>query len=139
MAASGKRCMPEKPKKILVVEDDKLTQTIICDILKSAGYQVVTAHDAATTVKMVREEEPDLITLDVVLASNSPSDSMDGFKVATWLKRLNPEKETPIIVISGIDPNKIIQGASEVNAYTFLPKPIEKAKLLATVAAALKD
>ena len=131
--------MTTKPKKILVVEDDKLTQTIICDILKSAGYQVVTAHDASTTVQMVREEDPDLITLDVVLACESPSESMDGFKIATWLKRLNPEKENRIIVISGVDPNKVVQGASAVNAYTFLPKPIEKAKLLATVAAALKN
>ena len=131
--------MTTKPKKILVVEDDKLTQTIICDILKSAGYQVVTAHDAGTMVQMVREEDPDLITLDVVLACESPSDSMDGFKIATWLKRMNPEKENRIIVISGVDPNKVVQGASAVNAYTFLPKPIEKAKLLATVAAALKN
>jgi CheY-like chemotaxis protein len=139
MSAIGKWCMPKKPKKILVVEDDKLTQTLICDILKSAGYQVVTANDAATTVKMVQEEEPDLITLDVVLASESPTDCMDGFKVATWLKRLHPEKENIIIIISGVDPDKVIQGASAVNAYTFLPKPIEKAKLLATVAAALED
>jgi CheY-like chemotaxis protein len=130
--------MPEQPKKILVVEDDKFTQTLICDILKSAGYQVITAQDAATTVKMVREEAPDLITLDILLATDSPTDSMDGFKVATWLKRLNPEKENTIIIISGADPNKVIQGASDVHAYSFLPKPIEKAKLLATVAAALK-
>ena len=61
----------------------------------------------------------DLITLDIVLAAESPDDMMDGFKVATWLKRLNPDKETPIIIISGIDPNKIVQGAAAVNAYTF--------------------
>ena len=131
--------MQKKPKKVLVVEDDKLTQMLICDILKSAGYQVVTAQDAATTVKMVREEEPDLITLDVLLAAESPADSMDGFKVATWLKRMDPDRNIPIIIISGIDPNKVIQGASAVDAFTLLPKPIEKAKLLATVAAALKN
>lgn len=130
--------MSTQPKKILVVEDDRLTQVIICDILKAAGYKVVTARDASTTVKMVRQENPDLITLDIILAAESPDDMMDGFKVATWLKRLNPEKETPIVIISGIDPNKIVQGAAAVNAYTFLPKPIEKAKLLAAVAGALK-
>lgn len=130
--------MATKPKKILVVEDDKLTQTVISDILKSGGYQVVTANDASSTVKVVREENPDLITLDVILACESPSDSMDGFEVASWLKRLDPDRNIPLIIISGIDPNKVVLGASAVNAYSFLPKPVEKAKLLAAVAAALK-
>lgn len=130
--------MATQPKKILVVEDDRLTQKVICDILKSAGYTVVTARDASTTVKLVREENPDLITLDIMLATDSPLDTMDGFKVAAWLHRLNPDKETPIIVISGIDPNQVIKGAAAVHAYTFLPKPIEKATLLAAVAGALK-
>jgi CheY-like chemotaxis protein len=130
--------MSTKPKKILVVEDDRLTQTLISAILKAAGYEVVTARDASTAVKIAREEDPDLITLDIVLAAESPDDVMDGFKVATWLKRLNPEREVPIIIISGVDPNKIIQGASAVHAYTFLPKPVEKARLLAAVAGALR-
>ena len=130
--------MPEKPKKILVVEDDRFTQKVICDILKSAGYLVVTARDASTTVKMVRQEHPDLITLDIVLAADTPEDMMDGFTVATWLKRLNPDTKIPIIIISGVDPNQIIQGASAVHAYAFLPKPVEKAKLLAAVAGALR-
>ncbi len=130
--------MATKPKTILVIEDDRLTQKVICDILKSAGYQVLSAGDASTAMKIVRQENPDLITLDILLAADSPTDSMDGFEVATWLKRLNPEKQTPLIVISGIDPDKIIQGAAAVNAYTFLPKPVEKAKLLAAVASALK-
>ena len=130
--------MAEPSKKILVVEDDRLTQAVICDILKSAGYKVVMARDASTTVKLVREEHPDLITLDIMLAAESPDDMMDGFKVANWLQRLIPEKYPPIIIISGIDPNQIIQGASAIRAYTFLPKPVEKVKLLAAVAGALK-
>jgi CheY-like chemotaxis protein len=130
--------MPVKPKKILVVEDDTVTQSVISDILKNAGYEVHTTRDASSTVKISREIDFDLITLDVVLAAESPGDSMDGFKVATWLKRLNPEKEIPTIVISGVDPNKIVAGAAAVQAYTFLPKPVEKKSLLAAVAAALK-
>jgi CheY-like chemotaxis protein len=127
-----------KAKKILVVEDDKVTQKLIADVLRSAGYEVTTAHNGATAVKSARENEPDLVTLDIHLAKDSPDDSWDGFSVASWLRRVNEGKPIPIIIVmSGLDPGQNIESAASVGAYTFLPKPIEKKKLLETVAAAL--
>ena len=126
-------------KRILVVEDDRVTQKVIADLLRSAGYVVDTAHNGATAVKSARENEPDLVTLDINLAKDSPDDSWDGFSVAGWLRRINEGKPIPVIVVvSGMDPDKIIEDASAVGAYTILPKPVEKQKLLDTVAAALK-
>jgi len=127
-----------KSKKILVVDDDNVTRKIITDILVAAGYQVVTAADAVSAVNAARSEEPDLITLDVMLPADSPTDSMDGLKLARWLQRLNPEKKIPTIIISGLEPGDLIEEAAAVGAYTFLPKPFEKAQLLAAVKAALK-
>jgi CheY-like chemotaxis protein len=127
-----------KAKRILVVEDDRVTQKLIADVLRSAGYEVSTAHNGATAVKTAREQEPDLVTLDIHLAKDSPDDSWDGFSVASWLRRVNEGKPRPIIiVVSGLDVGKNIENAASVGAYTFLPKPIEKKKLLETVAAAL--
>ena len=129
-----------KPKRILVVEDNKVTQKLIADVLRSAGYEVDTAHNGATAVKCARENEPDLVTLDIQLDKDSPDDSWDGFGVASWLRRISEGKHKPvIIVVSGLDPAKNIGNAASVGAYTFLPKPIEKQKLLDTVAAALKQ
>jgi CheY-like chemotaxis protein len=125
-------------KKILVVDDDLVTQKIIGDILVSAGYQVVSATDAASAVNAARSEQPDLITLDVLLPADSPTDSMDGLKLARWLQRLHPEKKIPTIIISGLDPGELIEEAAAVGAYTFLPKPFDKTQLLAAVTAALK-
>ena len=131
---------PMKAKKILVVEDDKLTQKLIADVLRSAGYEVTTAHNGATAVKAAREQEPDLVTLDIHLAKDSPDDSWDGFGVANWRRRINEGKPKPvIIVLSGLDPAKIIENAASVGAYTFLPKPFEKKRLLEVVAAALEQ
>jgi CheY-like chemotaxis protein len=128
-----------KAKRILVVEDDKVTQKLIADVLRSAGYEVDTAHNGATAVKSARENEPDLVTLDIQLAKDSPDDSWDGFSVASWLRRVNKGKSMPvIIVVSGLDPAENIENAASVGAYTFLPKPIEKQKLLDLVAEALK-
>ena len=129
-----------KAKRILVVEDDKGTQKVIVDALRSAGYEVATAHNGATAMKMAREQEPDLITLDILLAKDSPDDSWDGFSVAGWLQRMNVGKPMPVIVvISGLDPGKTIENAASVGAYTFLPKPFEKKQLLEVVAAALEQ
>ena len=81
-----------KAKKILVVEDDKVAQKLIVDALKAAGYEVATAYDGATAVAKARELEPDLVTLDIQLAKDSPDDTWDGFSVATWLRRISESK-----------------------------------------------
>ena len=129
-----------KAKRILVVEDDKVTQKVIADALRSAGYEVATAHNGATAVKLARELEPDLVTLDIHLAKESPDDTWDGFGVANWLRRIAEGKQMPaIVVISGLDPEKTIEDAAAVGACTFLPKPFEKKKLLEVVAAALEQ
>jgi CheY-like chemotaxis protein len=127
-------------KKILVVEDDKVTQKLIADTLKSAGYEVFTAHNSATAVKLAREKEPDLITLDVELTKDSPDDSWDGFSIAGWLRRVNEGKAKPVLmVISGSrEPGTLVERAAKLGVYTCLIKPIEKQQLLDTVAAALK-
>jgi CheY-like chemotaxis protein len=128
------------PKKILVVEDNKVIQKLIADTLNSAGYEVITAHDAATAVKLAREEDPDLITLDIELATDSPDDSWDGFSVAGWLRRLHKGKAKPVlIVISGSrDPDKMVEQASKLGIYTCLTKPVNKKQLLEAVTGALK-
>jgi two-component system OmpR family response regulator len=126
--------------KILVIEDDRVTQKLIADTLKSAGYEVTTAQDGASAVKTAREVEPDVVTLDIQLAKNSPDDSWDGFTVASWLRRINEGKPRPIIiVVSGLEPAEIIESAAAVGAYTFLPKPFNKQKLLDIVKQALKS
>lgn len=127
-------------KKVLVVEDDKVTQKLIAGTLKSAGYEVFTAHNSATAVKIAREKAPDLITLDIELAKDSPDDSWDGFSIASWLRRMNEGKSKPaLMVISGNpDPDKLIEKAAQLGIYTCLTKPIEKRTLLDTVAKALK-
>jgi two-component system, OmpR family, response regulator len=126
-------------KKILVVEDDSIVQKLIADALRSAGYEVATARDGASAMKMARELEPDLVTLDILLAKDSPDDSWDGFSLGAWIRRINEGKPTPvIIVVSGLEPAEIIESAAAIGAYTFVPKPFTKKKLLDVVADALK-
>jgi two-component system, OmpR family, response regulator len=127
-------------KKILVVEDDMLVQKLIADTLRAAGYEVKVAKDGATAVKVAREFEPDVITLDILLAKDSPDDSWDGFSVISWLRRMSVGKQVAtVIVVSGLEPSDVIQKAAAIGAYTLLPKPVGKQKLLEAVAQALSS
>ena len=128
-----------KAKRILVVEDDKVVQKVIADTLKIAGYEVATAYDGATAVKLAREQEPDLVTIDIELAKESPDDSWDGISVASWLRRLHQGDAKPVfIVISGHgEPAMIVKRAAAVGVYTCLIKPVDKKQLLHEVATAL--
>ena len=126
-------------RKILVIEDDLVTQKVIADALSSSGYDVVTARDGAGAVQSAREQKLDLITLDIKLAKESPDDHWDGFAVARWLMRITDEASMPaLIVVSSLDPEDVIEQAADVGAYTFLPKPFTKQKLLDAVAEALQ-
>ncbi len=138
MCAIGTQRM--NAKRILVVEDNKVVQKVIADTLKATGYEVFLAHNGATAVKQAREQEPDLVTLDIELAKDSPDDSWDGISVAGWLRRMRVGESKPaLIVISGHgDPAKIVKQAADVGVYTCLTKPVDKQQLLGAVAAALK-
>lgn len=126
-------------KKVLVVEDNGVTQRWIAGILQSAGYTVLTAKDAATALNIARTEKPDLITMDIDLSTGSPGDHWDGFTIARWLRRLNQEgPRVPIVVLSNFDPVQVQSQIGEIGAYAFLHKPVEKVQLLAVVADAIK-
>jgi CheY-like chemotaxis protein len=94
-------------------------------------------------MQIIRKENPDLVTLDINLAMLSPDDAWDGFAVGHWLRRLHEGKEGKprplVVVLSGLGPEKILEKAAAIGAYTFLPKPFEKQKLLSIVAEALKS
>jgi CheY-like chemotaxis protein len=129
-----------KPKKILVVEDEKAVQDFFCDVLRSAGYEVLTAGAAVTAVNLARMEEPDLITLDIKLSLDASDAAWDGFSVVTLLRRLNSTKPPPIVVISGTPyPGSAIEKALEAGVHTYLAKPVGSEMLLNVIADALRS
>jgi CheY-like chemotaxis protein len=126
------------PKKILVVEDDKFVQKCISGILTAAGYKVLTAEDPSATLRLIRTEHPDLITLDIDLSRGAPSDSWDGFTIVDWLQRLNDGNQPAVIVmISGSDPAALAAKIKAARIFAFLRKPVLKEPLLEMVARGL--
>lgn len=56
------------PKKILIIEDEKLLGEIYKDKLSGVGFEVIWAFEAKNALKLVKKEKPDLILLDILLS-----------------------------------------------------------------------
>ena len=129
-------------RKILVVDDDAVIIKTTSVKLKSQGYQVASALDAAEAVSAIRHERPDLILLDVSFppdVSHGGGVAWDGFKIMVWLQRIEEAKDIPIIVISGSDPAVYKERALAAGAVAFFNKPIHHDKLLTLIAQVLQD
>ena len=127
------------PKRIVVVEDERVTQTVISVILKGAGYSVVAARDAGEALSLIRAEIPHLITLDIDLSRDASGPTWDGYHVVEWLHHRFPEDPVPFIVISGGEPAAIQEKAQSLGAFGYLPKPVDKQILLDIVKQAIGE
>lgn len=129
------------PRKILIVDDDPVVLKALSSTLKSNGYRVVTAMDGSEAIRQVRNEEPDILLVDVCLppdvAQCGGASGWDGFQIAGWIRNLSCK--APAIVISGTDKPEYRHKAVAVGAKAFLTKPIDHNLLLAYIAATLSS
>jgi len=118
-----------RPLRILVVDDDPAMVGAITALVGTEGHQVITAYDGLTAVRRFREENPDLVLLD--LAMPGP----DGFTVAGQIRAAG---EAPIIVVSGESSEAAKVKALGIGADDYLVKPFGRAELLARIAAVMR-
>lgn len=92
-------------------------------LLKTKGYDVISAGDGHEAVEVVVQRTPDLILIDLELPG------LDGLSAAKEL-RVHPELDmVPIIIISGHDPFRYREAALSAGCEEYLPKPIEFERL----------
>lgn len=113
-------------KKILVVEDDPKIATALSVRLKSVGYEVVTAADGFTGLKMTMTHRPSLILLDIMMPVGM------GFSVAERLRDIGLG-EIPIIFITASKRAGLRKTAQQLGAAGFFEKPYDAEELLAAV------
>ncbi len=102
--------------KVLVIDDSALMRKKIRAILEDAGFEVVTARDGQDGLDRCREEDPDVVTLDI----NMPV--MDGL---TCLSHLMTEMPRPVVMVSSLTEKGAVATfeALELGAVDFIPKP----------------
>lgn len=118
------------PKKILVVDDEPDVVTYLTTLLGDAGYSTISAADGVEGMSKVRDESPDLITLDITMPEKS------GVRMYTELKNDEALKSIPVIVVTGIqgEIEKFLSTRRQVPPpEDFLSKPIDKDVLVEKV------
>jgi DNA-binding response OmpR family regulator len=127
--AKKKKKQDEPQHKILIVEDDLTLLETLEYNLAAEGYQIITAADGLTALEMAREEQPDVILLDLMLPR------LDGFEVCRILRR---EMNVPILMLTArVDEVDRVVGL-EVGADDYLTKPFSMRELIARVKALLR-
>lgn len=101
---------------VLVVDDSALVRLRVSEILRKAGFDVVTARDGVEMLEKVQKFNPDVITLDV----NMPR--MDGLTALEKLMKLNPK---PVVMLSSLthEGAKETIEALRLGAVDFIAKP----------------
>ena len=127
---------PATGKKILVVDDDPVILKTMALKLRSQGYAVTAATDASGAIAAVRDEQPDLVLLDLDFPpdiSNGGRVTWDGFQIMAWLRRLEGASRIPFIIISAGEPSIYEERSLAGGAVAFFHKPIEHDDLLGVI------
>jgi len=103
-------------KTILFIEDELALQKTFRETLKKEGYEMVSALDGETGLKLAKSEKPDLILLDLILPK------VTGFEVLKKLKEDEETKEIPVIVLTNLEEIEDIDKVIELGATTYLVK-----------------
>ena len=121
--------MASRRRKILIVEDDPKTSEIIRLYLEGDGYQVLSAYDGAEGLKLVLEEDPDLVVLDRLLPG------MDGSDVCRAVRN---ESDVPIIMLTALSTEADKLEGLDIGADDYVTKPFSPRELVARVRVVLR-
>jgi two-component system sensor histidine kinase/response regulator len=125
---TGDSAIPSDPQgRIVLIEDHEESATLICDILTTAGYQVVWMVEGDTALKQIEVLQPQLAIVDLRLPG------MDGFEIIQCLRRSPATEHLKILVLTAKVLPEDRERSFEVGADDFLTKPVQIDQLLVKV------
>ena len=110
-------------KKILIIDDDRQMGAILTKQLTKEGWDVQLAHDGEEGLTRLRDVNPDLVILDIVLPN------MDGYEVLRVMKDDKDFNHVPVILLTALGLEEDIQKGINLGATHYLTKPL-RIKLL---------
>ena len=113
--------------RILLVEDDAVLRTTLTIALTSEGHHVLPAGDGRTAIQAVREDQPDVVVLDLGLPD------IDGTEV---LAAVRAGSSIPVLILSARTDTVDKVGALDVGADDYVTKPFSVEELVARIRAA---
>ena len=121
-----------RPARILVVDDDRDTASILVRYLLSEGFEPIEATSGDECLRLVRAKEVDVILLDLMMPD------MDGFQISKVLKEDPATAEIPVILITARDDIESRAESMSLGVGDFLAKPISRRQLAASIRAQIE-
>lgn len=103
-------------KRILIVEDEQLLNEAYQTILQRQGYEVITSYDGREALDKIKDQDPDLILLDLRMPR------VDGLQFLKEYKALENHPLVKIVVFSNLDEQSEIDEAFELGAQKYIMK-----------------
>ncbi|MCC5943120.1 MAG: response regulator transcription factor [Balneolaceae bacterium] len=122
--------MPDKAKKILIVEDEPSLVFTLKDTLEAENYEVIVVSDGADAVDTVKKSDPDLMILDLMLPNIS------GYDICKEVRDL--KYSFPIIMLTARDQEIDKVTGLNIGADDYMTKPFGVKELLARIKARLR-
>ena len=110
--------------KILVIDDDLAITELMSMLLKTHGFDVITTNSGADGVKLVKEKNPNVVILDLMMPD------MDGWQVSKAIRAFN---NVPILILSAINDPSMVASVLDTGADDFLVKPVPSSVLVAHI------
>ena len=108
--------------RILIIDDDKAVQTVLAEILRQDGYDLLFAYNGIEAIRILKNEPVDVVFLDVRLPGKGGIEVLEEIK-AEW-------NEVEVVLISGHATVETAVKAIKLGAYDCLEKPLDMSRVL---------
>ncbi|MFB4392463.1 MULTISPECIES: Hpt domain-containing protein [unclassified Pseudomonas] len=119
---------PRRALLVMVVDDSVTVRKVTSRLLERHGMSVLTAKDGVDAMALLEEHRPDVLLLDIEMPR------MDGFEVATRIRRDPRLRDLPIIMITSRSGQKHRDRAMAIGVNEYLGKPYQESLLLQSIA-----
>ncbi len=118
--------------KVLCIDDDRLLLGLVKDAIEAHGYEALTASDGPSGIALAKEQQPDIILVDVMMPK------MSGYEVCQRLRADPSLKRTPIVIMTAMTDPMLKTKGLEAGANLAIPKPFNPTQIIALIKKALE-
>ncbi|HKY20131.1 MAG TPA: type II/IV secretion system protein [Vicinamibacterales bacterium] len=119
-------------KRVLIVDDDRITRMLVKLLLEKEGYEVLEGENGRQAVDIAHRERPDLLVIDLMMPD------MDGFQAIEHIRHDVSLSTLPVLVVTAEDGPGIEERVLELGADDYIVKPFEAPILISRVKAAFR-
>ena len=115
-------------KKIVIIDDDQMTLTLLKKVLTKHGFQVLSARDGAEGYLLIQKEKPDILISDMLIPK------LHGLDLCEKIKETPELKKIKVILMTAVYKSVVFKTqAKDSGADDFIEKPIDMEKLISLI------